>query len=217
VIDMPRTPLWISLALIAASLAVSAWLYPSLPDVVPTHWNIRGEADGFGPKGVAAWLLPAMALGVLGFMALVPWMSPKDYQIDTHGPAYGFIVVATTALLVFIHLLSLAGAMRADFPVGRTLMAGVLLFLAAIGSVLGNVKRNFYIGVRVPWTLASERVWDDTHRVAAKVFVIGGMIGAALALIDQTVAAMIMLVPIVLVPIVYSFVRYKQLERLGQL
>lgn len=214
---MPRTALLISLALISISLAVSAWIYPSLPDVVPTHWNIRGEADGFGPKGVAAWLLPAVALGLLGFMALVPWMSPKDFQVDSHGPAYGFIIVAMTALFVFIHLLSLTGAMNASFPVGRILMVGVFLFLAAIGSVLGQVRRNFFIGVRVPWTLASERVWDDTHRLAAKTFVIGGVVGASLALVDQTVAAIAMLVPIVLVPIVYSFVRYKQLERLGQL
>ena len=109
---IPRVPLLIAFGLIGLSLALSAWLYPSLPDVIPTHWNIAGEADGFGPKPVAAWLLPGIALGLLGFLGLVPWLSPRGFQVDVHGRAFGVLVVALTALLVFIHLLSLAAAMR---------------------------------------------------------------------------------------------------------
>ena len=84
---MPRAAVLVSLALIGVSLALSAWLYPSLPDVIPTHWNINGEADGFGPKGVAAWLLPVITLALLGFMCLIPWLSPQGFQVDVHGRA----------------------------------------------------------------------------------------------------------------------------------
>ena len=79
---MNRPCWWISLALIAFGLAVSVWLYPTLPEQVATHWNIRGEADGYGPKWMAAWALPVVALGLLGVMALLPWLSPKAYPID---------------------------------------------------------------------------------------------------------------------------------------
>ena len=113
---MPRVPLLVSLALLGMALAVSAWLYPALPDVVPTHWNIKGEADGFGPKGVAAWLLPMVALGLLGFMCLIPWLSPQGFQVDVHSRAFSVLLVALTALMVFIHLLSLAAAMRPGRP-----------------------------------------------------------------------------------------------------
>jgi uncharacterized membrane protein len=211
---MPRAALLVSLALIGASLAVSAWLYTSLPDVVPTHWNIKGEADGFGPKGVAAWLLPMVALGLLGFMCLIPWLSPQGFQVDVHSRAFSVLLVALTALMVFIHLLSLAAAMRPGLPVGRAMVAGVMFFLGALGTTFSGIKRNFFIGVRVPWT---ERVWDDTHRLAARIWVVGGFLGAVLAAAGLTLPALLLVAPMALVPIVYSFLRYKQLERLGQL
>ena len=214
---MPRVAVLVSLALIAASLAVSAWLYPSLPEVLPTHWNINGEADGFGPKQVAAWMLPGITLGLLGFMLLTPWLSPKGFQVDAHGRAFGVLLVTLTALMVFIHLLSLAAAIRPGLPVGRTMMAGVMLFLGALGTTFSGIKRNFFIGVRVPWTIASERVWDDTHRLAARIWIVGGLFGALLAAVGLTVPALLLIAPMALVPIVYSFVRYKQLERLGEL
>lgn len=214
---MPRAAVLVSLALIAAALGISAWLYPSLPDVVPTHWNIEGEADGFGPKEVAAWLLPVIALGLLGFMGLIPWLSPKGFQVDVHGRAFSVLLVALTALMVFIHLLSLTAAMRPGLPIGRMMVAGVLCFLGALGTTFRGIKRNFFIGVRVPWTIASERVWDDTHRLAARIWVVGGFLGAGLAAAGLTMPALLLIAPMALVPIVYSFVRYKELERLGQL
>lgn len=214
---MPRVPLILSLALVAAALAVSAWLYPALPDQIPTHWNIHGEADGFGPKEVAAWLLPAIGLALVGFMGLVPWLSPKGFQVDVHGRAFGVLVVALTALFVYIHCLSLLAALRPGLAIDRALVAGVLLFLAALGGTFSGIRRNFFIGIRVPWTIASEAVWDDTHRLAARLWVAGGLLGAVLAACGLTVAAFALVVPMALVPIVYSFVRYKQLERAGAL
>lgn len=212
---MPRVPLALSLVLIAVALGLSAWLYPSLPDRIPTHWNIEGKADGFGPKWIAAWILPAVAAVLVGFMSLIPWLSPRGFEVDLHSSAFAVLVVALTALFVFIHLLSLAAALRPGLAVDRALVAGVLLFLAAIGSTFAGIRRNFFIGIRVPWTIASERVWDDTHRLAARIWVVGGLVGAVLAAAGQTVAAFVLVVPMALVPIVYSFVLSKRLERLG--
>jgi uncharacterized membrane protein len=214
---MPRPALLVSLALIAGAFALSAWLYPSLPEKIPTHWNIEGQADGYGPKEVAAWLLPAIALGLLGFMCLIPQLSPRGYQVDVHGRAFSVLLVALTALFVFIHLMSLAAAMRPGLEVGRPLVAGVMVFLAALGMTFSGIKRNFFIGVRVPWTIASERVWDDTHHLAARVWVVGGILGAVLGAVGLTLPALLLVAPMALVPIVYSFFRYRQLERLGQL
>ena len=214
---MPRVPFILSLLLVAAALAVSAWLYPELPDQIPTHWNIHGEADGFGPKAVAAWLLPAIGLGLVGFMGLVPWLSPKGFQVDVNGRSFGVLVVALTALFVYIHCLSLLAALRPNLAIDRALVAGVLLFLAALGGTFTGIERNFYIGIRVPWTIASQRVWDDTHRLAGRLWVTGGIAGALLAICGFTMAAFLLVIPMALVPIGYSFARYKQLERDGAL
>ena len=210
---MPRVALVVSLGLVGLALAASAWLYPALPDQIPTHWNIHGEADGFGPKAIAAWILPAVALGVIAFLRAVPWLSPRGYAVDIHGRAFGGLVVALTALFVFIHLVSLVAALRPGMAVDRALVAGVMLCLGAIGLTFDGLKRNFFIGIRVPWTIASDRVWDETHRLAARIWPVAGVVGACLAAFGLTLPAFLMLVPMVGVPIVYSFVRSKALER----
>jgi uncharacterized membrane protein len=87
-----------------------------------------------------------------------------------------------------------------------------------MGSVMGRVRRNFYMGVRVPWTLASERVWNDTHRLAAWVWVACGLVGFGIIIAGLPFAvALALLIVALLVPVVYSFVHYKVLERRGAL
>ena len=101
---------------------------------------------------------------------------------------------------------------------GRAFIAGMFLFFGLMGNVMGKVRKNFYIGIRVPWTLASDRVWNDTHRVAAWVWVAVGIIGFVMD--DPRRAdppSILLLVVAALIPIVYSFVHYKSLERRGAL
>ena len=89
---------------------------------------------------------------------------------------------------------------------------------ALLGNVMGKVRRNFYIGVRTPWALANERVWNATHRFAAKTFVLGGVIGLVLTAVGvKGWLPFAALMGAALVPVVYSLVVYKQLERRGQL
>jgi len=87
---------------------------------------------------------------------------------------------------------------------------------------LGKVRRNFYVGVRTPWTLASERVWNDTHRLAAKLFVGAGIIGLAAVVLPFPLPAVIItvvasMIVAGLIPAVYSLILYKRLEKLGEL
>jgi uncharacterized membrane protein len=88
--------------------------------------------------------------------------------------------------------------------------------------VLGKVRRNFYMGVRTPWTLASERVWNDTHRLAAKMFVGAGVIGLVAVVLPVPLPAVIISVVVLMIiagltPAVYSLILYKRLEKLGEL
>jgi uncharacterized membrane protein len=100
---------------------------------------------------------------------------------------------------------------------GRAVLCGVCLFIILFGNLLGKVRRNFYIGVRTPWTLASERVWNDTHRFAARITVAAGLLGLALSIAGLYLAALFALLAGGLAPVVYSLVLYKQLERRGEI
>ncbi len=215
---------WIAAAvLVALAAGASAWLYQSLPQQIPTHWNIRGEIDDYGNKAWAVWLMPLTMIGMLVLFAFLPALSPRHFEVDRFRSTYLYIMVLITALLGYMHGVTLyavwkstAGGKTVD--VGRPMIAGIFLFFALMGNVIGKVRKNFYIGVRVPWTLASDRVWNDTHRVAAWVMVAAGLVGFVVTISGLSlIAAFVVLFGSMLVPVVYSFVHYKSLEKRGAL
>lgn len=213
----------VAIGLTVAVIAVSAVMYSVLPDRVPTHWNLRGEIDAWGSKRVGVWLMPAALVGFLGLFKLLPWLSPQDFKIEPFKTTYEFIMVTVIGLFAYLHGVTLYASWRAvhgdkGVDLGRLLVGGIFLFLALIGNVLGKVRRNFYVGVRVPWTLASDRVWNDTHRLAAWTLVIGSLIGFLIVISGLPLpAAFVVLIVSALIPVVYSFIHYKQLERRGTL
>ncbi len=210
---------WVlSIVLVVGAFVASAVLYPGLPAHIPTHWDIHGQVDGYGEKTWAVFLMPGVMVGSLGLIALLPWLSPKQFEVDSFRETYLFIMLLVMGLLTYIHALMLLAAKSHGLDVGRALVGGIFLFLALVGNVLGKVRRNFYVGYRLPWTLASDRVWNDTHRLAAWLIVACGLIGCALVVLGAPIAATVVLVIIVaVVPAVYSLIHYKRLQRRGEL
>jgi uncharacterized membrane protein len=203
--------------MVLAAWVVTAVLYPGLPEKIPTHWDIHGKLDGYGSRATL-FLLPATMLGMLVFFRFLPALSPKDFEVEPFRSTYLFVMVLVTGLFGYMHGLVLYAAATGHLDVPRAMMGGLYLFFALMGNVLGKVRRNFYIGVRVPWTLASPRVWNDTHRLAAWIFVIAGLTGFAIVMAGGSVpVSLIPLALAVVIPIVYSFVHYKRLERRGAL
>jgi uncharacterized membrane protein len=223
---MTRTRIyWLfAIALVVAAAAASALLDPKLPQTIPTHWNIHGQVDGYGSKTWATFLMPAMMVFLLGFFRLLPVLSPRNFEVDTFRSTYLYVMVVIMGLLASMHGVVLYATWQQvtkvghPFDLGRVLIGGMFLFLGLVGNVLGKVRRNFYIGVRVPWTLASDRVWNDTHRLAAWTTVGGSVIGFLLVVTGlPIVIAFAVLMVSALIPVLYSFIHYKQLERRGAL
>lgn len=219
---MKRACILLSVLLVLGSVAVSAWLYPHLPRQIPTHWNLAGEVDGYGDKQWAAFLMPGVLAVLLPLLLAIPWLSPKQFKIDTFSATYWYIVLVIALLLTYIHGLTLWAAVKGPVDITRALLLGILMMFALIGSVLGKVRRNFFVGVRTPWTIASERVWDDTHRLSARLMVGASLIGLVLIFLPIPISAMTtavvgLILTASLVPVAYSLVLYKRLERRGEL
>jgi uncharacterized membrane protein len=218
------TRLYFALTVAAAvvTLGASAAIYPWLANQIPTHWNIHGQIDGYGAKQWAAFLLPCIMLGLVGLFAALPSLSPKQFELDTFRATYWFICLAVVVLMGYIHALTLWSALVGGFDITRALLAGVLVMFGLIGSVLTRVKRNFWVGVRTPWTIASDRVWTDTHRLAARLFVAAAIAGLIVLLVPLPIPALIIAVlgfifTAVIGPAIYSLVHYKQLQRRGEI
>jgi uncharacterized membrane protein len=206
-----------ALAVTVLTIGTTVALYPSLPERIPIHWNSAGEIDGWGSKPWA-FLTPAILVGLLGLFRLLPWLSPRHFEIDTFRATYAFIVLLITVLLAYIHCLTLLPPLGVHIRVERAMMGGMMLFFILLGNVLGKVQRNFFVGVRTPWTLASDRVWTETHRLAAYLFVATGVLGLLSILVGLPFYFPLILIGVAAVSIIgFSLVRYKQLERRGEL
>lgn len=206
-----RKALAISAVLFLAVLmyTIVAWII--LPDIIPIHWNWRGEVDGYGSKTFALSLMPGVILLNLVLMVWLPGVSPQRFTIESFRPVFNYIMVLVAGLMGYVQLMIIQGAMHPHLDIGRWLCTGICLFLAASGNMLGKVRRNYWMGVRTPWTLSSDRIWNQTHRFAAVLFVVCGLVGGFACLVGVPVyIAMFALAPAVVAPIVYSYQLFRE-------
>jgi uncharacterized membrane protein len=207
--------LWWSIPVLALAAGATALVYPDLPATVPTHWNAAGEVDGHGPRATV-FLQPAIiALLVLAWPTLRK-VSPRKFEVDGFGDTWWFSGVVVVGLLAYIQSVLLMVLTHGSLDLGRALLGGIALAIVLLGNVIGKVKRNFWLGVRTPWTLASDRVWYATHRLAGKTMVAGGLVALIAALLDLPFNLGIGAIVVgALVPAAYSLIYYKRLERTG--
>jgi uncharacterized membrane protein len=214
---MKHRYLLLSWLVVLAVFAATAWCYPGLPERIPLHWNVNGEIDGYGGRPTI-FMLPLLMAGVLALVSTLPRTDPRRYSTQASGDTYWLSALVVTSLLGYIQALLLVAARGDSLDLPRALVGGIAVFIALLGNVMGKVRRNFWLGVRTPWTLANERVWYATHRLAAKTMVAGSLLALAVVLAGlHPMIGVALIVAGALAPVAYSLVYYKRLERDGRL
>lgn len=218
---------WLYLSLTLAVLTVASALFvwndraELLPDRVPTHWGLDGQPDQWTARDdmlPTLLLVPGLTVLMIGLWHLLPWLSPLKFKIEPFRPTYDYIMGVVVLLFAYLHFVILLSYLDIIHDGGRWVICGTLLAIAAMGNVLGKVGRNFWVGVRTPWTLASEAVWIRTHRLAAWLFTGCGLLGCTLVLLGvNPLIAFGLLMVAALTPVLYSLWLYKQLEKQGRL
>jgi len=207
-----------AVAVILAILVGTLVAYPRLPEVVPMHWDANGNVNGWGHKSTLFLTGPGFMTAIVLLFAGLPWLSPKKFEVDSFRATYLYIMIVIVAMLAYVHILELLYGLGVVMDVSRAVEGGVCLLIALLGNVMGKVRRNFYVGIRTPWTIADERVWNATHRLAAKTIFAGGVLGLIAVILKAPfwlpIAAILVAA---FTPAIYSLVFYKQLERRGQL
>lgn len=212
-----------SIGLTVVAFGGSLALYPyreHWPERVPIHWGIDGTADGFVSRDdlFALWLgVPLLMAGWVGLTLLLPWLSPKTFAVEPFRATYDYLMSLVNGFFLYVHAVVLSGAWTPERTV-TLVIAGVFLLFGLMGNVLGKVRRNFWMGIRTPWTLADEGVWNATHRHAAYVYTAAGIVGffAVLAGVNLVVLFVVFLA-VALWPALYSLLEYKRREARGLL
>jgi immunity protein, SdpI family len=210
---------WAAVLVIVGMVVGTAIVYPRLPDPMPTHWNLAGEIDGYESKRWGAWMLPGIMLLMLGLFSIIPWLSPRGFKPDRDGNVVWFFGFLAALFCAYLHALVLTAALGVHVDMNRALGGAFAVFVILMANMLGKVERNFYIGIRTPWTLANERVWIQTHRLAAWLGVVGGITGLLLALVPGIPSWLPFAVPgcCLVYPAIHSLILYKRLEGAGDL
>ncbi len=198
--------------LMAAMFLFAAISWPSAPDRIPVHWGFSGEPDRYGDKFEGLLLLPLLALGIYLLLLYLPRIDPGRANYERFKGAYSVLRLATLAVLASIHgfiLLWIRGV-QLDLSVVVPVLVGGLLVV--IGSVMGKIRPNWFVGIRTPWTLASKLSWTKTHRlggwlfvVVGLVFISSGFVGSAWAIM----AGLVVAAGCVLWLIVYSYLVWR--------
>jgi len=190
--------------------------YPHLPDKVPTHWNFAGEVDGWGTAWEGAFLLPLVYLGIYLLLILVPKIDPKRRNYALMGRAYSIIVLIILLFFSAIYFATLGIALGYFENLPSLINIAIGIMFIVIGNYMGKIKHNYFMGIRTPWTLASEEVWYRTHRMAGPFWVAGGILFILMAFVPKGWTLTIFLIvmfTLLLIPTVYSYVIFRRLEQ----
>ncbi|HOZ00267.1 MAG TPA: SdpI family protein [Candidatus Syntrophosphaera sp.] len=211
---------WVLLVL-ALHLAAVVYFMVALPAGarVPMHWNIENQIDGWAGKTTG--LLVGIGTNVLLFLLiyLMPWYSPwyRKYQERNEAvlPALLTVLVAFFAL---ISVYSLVIAKWGEIPGVNMILVLIGFLFIFMGNLLPKVPKNFFVGIRTPWTLTSDKIWQKTHRLGGICFVISGLIMIAKGFLLKgnqpfQVVTAVLAFAILLYPILYSFILYRKFGR----
>jgi uncharacterized membrane protein len=197
---------------ILISFAIGIYLYPQMPDRFPSHWNAAGQVDGYLPKFWGLFLLPLMEAGLFLLFLVIPRIDPLKHNIQKFRRYFDGFIFLLMAFFLYIYLLTILWAFGFTFQFVLAMVPAFSVLFYYAGVLTENSKQNWFIGIRTPWTLSSEKVWDKTHKLGGKLFKAAAIIGLA-GLLFQDYAIWFVILPVVFVAaytIVYSYVEFQR-------
>ncbi|PIZ69775.1 MAG: hypothetical protein COY10_00845 [Candidatus Portnoybacteria bacterium CG_4_10_14_0_2_um_filter_43_36] len=202
----------IIISIIVLSFLSALYLYPQLPDRVASHWNAQGQIDGYMPKFWGVFLMPAITLAIFLLFLLIPIIDPLKKNIDKFRNYFNWLIILIVVFLLYVYSLTVFWNLGYRFNMTLLMTPAVGLLFFYIGVILKHAERNWFIGIRTPWTLSSDVVWKKTHQLGAKLFKVAGII-AILGIFFAENALWFAIIPAIassLFLLVYSYFEHKK-------
>ena len=208
-----RTTIFVTIFLIAFAVTFSIAVFDRLPDQMASHWNTANQVDGYISRFWGAFLMPIMTVGILVLFMIIPSIDPLKANIAQFREYFNTFITLIAAFMVYMHILTMLWNLGYNqFNMGTAMMPAMGLLFVFAGIMMRKAKRNFFIGIRTPWTLSSDKVWDETHRLGSTLFIISGLL-ALLGAFFEAYTMWFILVPVLgstIFLLVYSYVLYQR-------
>lgn len=203
---------WAALLFTASAFAAVAFYYGDLPERVPVHWSLYGSVDAWLPRRVGSLAIPSIALTLTGLSIV---FEPADARSGSSSMRwmYPTVVAAVAAFLLYMTIMMVSVGVDTTLSLQSHSLIGLGVLLIVIGNGAGKITRNHIVGIRTPWTLASDEIWARTHRIGGWLLVPAGLVAAVAGLAGQgTAFAASAVIAAVIVPVVYSYVLARRLR-----
>jgi uncharacterized membrane protein len=204
---------WIPLLIVATAFIASAVVYPRLPATMPTHWDLSGRPDGWSSRAWGAWTLPIFLVGMWALVQILPRIDPRGSNYAKFGGAFEAIIVSVMLFMLALHVVVLRASLGHPVQMQRIMPVGIGVLLVVIGNLLPRARPNWFVGIRTPWTLSSDRVWEKTHRFGGRVFVAGGILItiAGFLLVQWAHAVLVGVIALCAISVlIYSYLEWKR-------
>jgi uncharacterized membrane protein len=202
----------LSISIIIISFAIALYLYPQMPEKMASHWNASGNVDGYMSRFWGTFLMPIVLLALFFLLVWIPTIDPLKKNIEKFRKYYDGFILFMIAFLFYIYLLTIVWNLGKGFNMTLWLLPAMGILFYYLGILIENAKRNWFIGIRTPWTLSSDIVWAKTHKLGGKLFkALAAVIVIGMFLGKNSI--WFILVPVLAVTIyiiVYSYFMYQK-------
>ncbi len=200
------------LVLILVTTLVGVLHWNGLPDPMASHWGINDQVNGTMPKFWGVFLTPLISLGLFLLFLLIPAIDPLKENIAKFRDTFNLFIAFMVLFLMYVQGLTLAWNLGfTHFKMSTSLMPALGLLFILVGYMIRKAKRNFFIGIRTPWTLSSDQVWDETHRVGSWLFIGSGVLAILGSFFGGMTAFWFLFIPLigsVIFLVIYSYLLY---------
>lgn len=204
---------WLLLALIVLAFVFSLYYSTKLPAIVPVHWDAQGQVNGYGPKWLNLYLLPVITLAIFLLMTFIPKIDPFQKNYQKFARAYEGLKAVLVVFFLFLYGSTLYASINPSSDIMANFLGlGFGLLMVVLGYLMPQLKRNWFAGIKTPWTLSSELSWEKTHALAGKLFMAAGLLTISANFIFPSYVLAVMVVSILMaafVPVAYSYFVWK--------
>jgi len=204
---------YVILAIVAVSFIISIYFYQQMPERMVSHWGLHGEVDGTMDRFWGVFLWPVIiALLSLLFIA-IPRIDPLRENVKQFRKYFDVFVAMLFLFMISLELIMIVWNLGIQIPMVPLISAWFAVLFFFVGRLLEHAKKNWFIGIRTPWTMSSEKVWDKTHQLAAKLFKACGIIALLGIIAPPELAFVLILVPIMASAFYATYYSYREYEK----
>ena len=200
---------------IVLGVIISAVAYPLLPEQVASHWGANDQVDGYMSRFWGVALMPLITLAMALLFLAIPAMDPLKENIVKFRDAFNTFIVLIVAFMLYVHILTLIYNLGYIFRMSLALIPGLGLLFVFAGVMMAKAKRNYFIGIRTPWTLANDHVWDETHKLGSKLFIAAGILSLLTLFLGENGfwLMMVLILGAAFVPVIYSYILFSRIQK----